>query len=80
MDWISGLVIRASGGEGRGFVKTWLSELWSTGRVLGFGVSECRTYGRRGQRRGLNLCVSPSLPELECLCISEGWGNDKGSE
>ena len=36
----------------------------------GFGGSECRTYGCRGQRRGLNLCVSPSLPEPVCLCIS----------
>ena len=64
----------------RGCVKTQLSELWGTGRVPGFRVSECRTYGRRGQRCGLNLCVSPSLPELECLCILEGQSNDKGLE
>ena len=31
--------------------------------MLGFRVSECRTYGRRGQRHGLNLCVSPLLLE-----------------
>ena len=48
--------------------------------MSGFGVSECRTYGHRGQRHGLNLCVSPLLPEPECLCISEGQSNDKGSE
>ena len=56
-----------------------VSELRGTGRVPGFGVLECRTYGRRGQRRGLNLCVSPSLPEPVCLCISEGRSNGKGS-
>ena len=61
-------------------VKTQLLELWSMGRMSGFRVSECQTYGRRGQRHGLNLCVSPLLLELECLCISEGWGKDKGSE
>ena len=48
------------------------------GRVLGFGVSVCQMYGCRGQRHHLNLCVSPSLPELECLCISEGQNKVKG--
>ena len=50
------------------------------GRVPGFRVSEYQTYGRRGQRHGLNLCVSPSLLEPECLCISEGRSGVKGSE
>ena len=61
-----------------GIVKTQWSELWGMGRVLGFGVLECWMYGCRGQRHGLNLCVLPSLPELECLCISEGRSEDKG--
>ena len=61
-------------------VKTQGSELRSMGRVPGFGVSECRTYGCRGQRCSLNLCVSPSLPELVCLCILEGQSYSKGSE
>ena len=61
-------------------VKTQMLQLWGMGRVLGSGVSECRVYKCRGQRHGLNLCVSPSLPELECLCISEGRSKVKGSE
>ena len=61
-------------------VKTQLSELQGTGRVLGFGVLECWTYRCRGQRRGLNLCVLPSLLEPECFCISEGQSMVKGSE
>ena len=61
-------------------VKTRLLELQGMGRVPGFRVSECQMYGCRGQRCGLNLCVSPLLPEPECLCISEGQSKVKGSE
>ena len=42
-------------------------------KVTGSTVLECQTYGHRGQRLGLNLCVFPSLLEPECLCISECW-------
>ena len=40
----------------------------------GFRVSECWTYGHRGQRCGLNLCVSPSLPEPEFVFVFRGVG------
>ena len=55
-------------------VKTRLLELQSMGRVLGFGGLECWTYGHRGQRRGLNLCVLPLL--LEPGFVFVFWGSE----